>query len=351
MWNADRPNDFARFTPVDMPDFLRWWEAQHTEAIALMFAGAYLDGTVGQHMEAIATANAPAWLQTVLRWQLAAQWAYQLGEPLSRQVMRSGIIPVWVPGMPAQLKITPAEIAEIPPQLRQGFVKSVAYGMDWIREISNDAREQTRQIIAIHQLKNRNPKDAIALLENVLRRDVIARQLGIAAVDVSDEAIQEWLQLASERVIGAIAQRAGTISITESARAQNEGILDAMELQGKTLCFVMPHRGTCEECQRLLDGRVFKIAVLRSNMFINFGQKKGAWVAAMPQHPRCRHSPMDVPVKFRKAVSTVEIPETGLLLQFYGFPGGQAAMESIGLKQSEPWLTPDGKMEQVATIS
>jgi len=56
-------------------------------------------------------------------------------------------------------------------------------------------------------------------------------------------------------------------------------------------------------------------------------------------------------VKFRKAVSTVEIPETGLLLQFYGFPGGQAAMESIGLKQSEPWLTPDGKMEQVATIS
>ena len=346
-WDENKPNDFSRFSPSDIPQFLTFWETNHSQVMATMMSGSYVEGVAFPFMQAIASGSAPPWMVTLLRWRLAAQWAYQLGQPLGDRLVREGLIPVWLPGMPEQLRLTPSELAEIPPQLRAGFTQAMSNSMAWVKNLSNDARSHIRMLVSIQQLKNRNPKDVVAMLERVLRRDIIARELKIPVDAVDDQAIDYWLQQANEKVIKAIAFRANAISITESARAQNDGIFDSMELQGKTTCFIMPHRGTCPECRRLVDGRVFKIATLRENSFANFGKPKNRWVGALPQHPFCRHSPMDVPVKFRRAIAALDlIPDEGVPLQWYGLPGGKAAMESIGLVHEIPWLLPDGAIEQ-----
>jgi hypothetical protein len=343
MWNPASPEDFSNFLPTDMPDFLDWWEMQNSNAMALQLSGAFIEGSVFPYLEAIANGERiPAWIQTLLRWRLAAQWTYQVGGPLSQKVMRGlpGLLPFDMPNYPEAFRISPQEIAEIPPQLRQGFLEGAKFSMQWVRRLSGDAREQIKDLLSINTLKNRNAAAAIPLLEQILRRDKIAKKLGIPASEISQEQIDDWLQEAGFEALERLAYRAELISVTESMRMGNLGILTSLEEQGEKLCYVMPHRGSCPECQRLLDGRVFKIEVLKRNLFENFGKKKENWVASLPQHPKCRHSPMETPYQFRSALKRVSVPDVGIVLQWYGLPGGKPAMESLGLEAQDDWLLP-----------
>jgi len=344
MWNPSRPEDLSQFRASDLPDFMAWWETQLSESMALALAGAFVEGATLPYLELMAAGEQPDWVRVMLQWRLSAQWAYQQGESLSSYLVRNGLYPIGFDGVPDNFRVTPAQLAEIPPQMRQAFIESMRFGMGWVTRLNADAREQTRALVAIAQLANRNPTDVAPLLEQVLRRQLAG----------GEELVDEWVEQASEKVLSAIANRAQTIARTEGARAQNLGILESMILQGDAFAYVMPHRGTCPECRRLLDGRVFRVELLKRNMFANFHQPKARWVAALPQHPNCRHSPMKPIYKFRKALSGVEIPERGILLKWYGLPGGKDAMNALALRPQEDapgekWLTIEGKFEYPST--
>lgn len=328
-----------------MLPFLDWWEREHSEAIALTLAGLFVEGVTEPYLELLSRGEPlPPWIETMLRWRLAAQWAFQQSIPLAARLERglSALLPELE--VPESLRITPQQIAEVPPSVRNAFIEGNRFSMSWVKRLSGDARELMGDLLSAQTLRNQNPMDAVTVLEQILRRDIVARELGMNPAAVTAEQVQQWLTQATFKVLEGIAQRAELIAVTEGARMQNMGILAAMEQQGDGLCYVMPHRGTCPECQRLLDGRVFRIEVLKRNLFENFGQKKQNWVPAMPQHPRCRHSPMEYPFQWRAALRGVDIPDEGILLEFYGLPGGRAAMESLGLRHEAPWLAKDGQM-------
>lgn len=330
-----------------MPAFLDWWENQHGNAIAFLLVDSFVEGMSQPYLTLISQGNIPPWIETMLRWRLAAQWAYQVGAPLMEAVV--GGLPALLPvmdleGFPAAYRFTPADLAEVPPQIRQGFLEGAKFSLNWVTRLSSDAKTQMRQLMAANTLKNRNPAAVVPLLEQILRRDLAAEELGVSPASITAEQLQEWLDSAEFSVLEGIAKRANLIAPTESMRMTNMGILTAMEANGDGLCYVMPHRGTCPECQRLLDGRVFRIQTLKENLFANFGVKKSGWVAAMPQHPKCRHSPMEVPFQFRRALQVYgDIPAEGVLLEWYGLPGKRTAFESLGLERKE-WLTREGVM-------
>lgn len=344
MWDPQSPDDFSRFIPSDMPRFLDWWELQHSNAIALQLSGAFVEGIVDPWLELLNRGEElPVWVQMMLRWRLAAQWAYQQGEPLMARLERG------LPGLvgidyPNQYRITPPMIAEIPPQIRQAFLEGNKFSLSWVQRLSSDARSLVGDLLSANQLANRNPMNAVPVLEQVLRRDLIAEQLGLTPAQVTPAMIQEWVNEAQFSVLEAIAKRAELIAVTESARMQNLGILEAMAIKGDRLAYVMPHTGSCPECQRLLDGRVFRIETLKANLNANIGVKKANWKPSLPQHPRCRHSPMSIPWRFRDALERYgAIPNDGILLEFYGLPGGKEAMEYMKLPL-KPWLTQSGEM-------
>lgn len=344
MWTPEDPDDFSTFIPSDFPAFLEWWQREQTDAIALQVASGFVEGVTQPWLELLATDSdrLPEWIKTVLRWRLAAQWAYQQGVPLMSRLERG------LPGLlgvdyPEQFRITPAQLAEIPPQIRQGFLEGNKFSLSWVKRLSSDAKELMGDLMAANQLRNQNPRDVVPILERVLRRDLIARARGVAPGEVTPEQMNEWLQQAEFSVLEGIARRAELIAVTEGMRMQNLGILTSMEAQGETLCYVMPHRGTCELCQELIDGRVFLIKILKQNAFANIGVKKDRIVPAIPQHPRCLHSIMEVPWRFRKVLRALrgDISEKGILLEWYGLPGGEQAFEELGLPR-KPWLTLGG---------
>ncbi len=347
MWSPEDPENFDSFVPSDFMPFLDWWEREQGDAIALQVMGAFVEGIGQPYLELLATdpAMLPEWVQTVMRSRLAAQWAYQQGIPLLNRLERGlpGLVGV---NYPAQFWITPAQFAEVPPQIRQAFLEGNKFSLGWIKKLSSDARELMGDLMSANTLQNRNPKDAVAILERVLRRDLAGKELGLDPSQMTPEMVQEWMDQATFSTLEQIARRADLIAVTESARMQNLGILSSMEAQSETLCYVMPHAGSCPLCQNLIDGKVFKIQTIKKNLFENFGKKTSQWVPALPQHPRCRHSPLGVPWRFRKVLSAMSgsIGEDGVLLEYYGLPGGEAAFEALGLKRS-PWLTAAGKVE------
>lgn len=343
MWNSTNPDNFDRFTPSDMPEFLEWWEQQHENAIALQLSDAFVEGVVYPYLELIDKDDAPGWIRSLLRWRLAAQWVYQSGMPLANKVARG--IPALLPFMDAEsfpsiYRITPKEIAEMPPQIRQGFLEGVRFSLSWVKRLSDDNRSQIADILAVNTLKNRNPASAVHLLEQVLRQGAIKE---LNAENIKPEDIEKWIKEAEFSVLERLAKRAELIALTESARMQNMGILSALATQGETLCYVMPHRGTCPDCRRLIDGRVFRVETLRQNLFTNIGAKKDKWKPALPQHPRCRHSPMEVPYQWRSTLQDYPISDRGVVLEWYGLPGGRKAFESLGLDRV-PWLQKNGKI-------
>lgn len=347
MWTPENPEDFSRFEPADMPAFLDWFERGYTDALALGVADAFIEGMAQNYLEAISQGQpVPVWVETLLRYRLAAQWSYQLGVPLGNRMARNlaAIIPDGqAPDYAARFRLTPQDIADIPPPIRQAFIEGASFSMSWVKRLSDDARSLMGDLISVEVLKNRSPMDAVPLLENILRRELVAKELGLSPEQVTPEDISRWILSAEFKVLEKLAFRAKMISHTEQMRMMNLGILTTLEQDGEKYAYVMPHSNSCEHCRRLIDGRVFLISVLKENQFYNIGRKAKDWRAAAPQHPQCRHSFMRVPVRFRAGVARVEIPKEGLVLEFFGLPGRLEAMESLGLvKPEEGWLLPQG---------
>jgi hypothetical protein len=340
-WDEKKPSDFSRFTPFDMPRFLEWWELRQVESMAAMLSGAYVEGLTQPWLQTV-DVNPPRWVQSMLRWRMAAMWAYQQAIPLSSRLERG--IGGLLDGFPSrhlnQFGITPQEIAEVPPQVRQAFIEGNKFSMQWVKSLGSDARVITGDLLAAQSLRNRNPMDAVPILENILRRQLVARENGVPVQSVSGADIGIWLGQASDKIVRAIAHRSKMIAATEQMRMLNLGILTSMEAQGDLFCFVMPHSGSCFQCQRLIDGRVFRISTLKSNLFENFGKKPEFWVAAMPQHPFCRHSPGPVPWRFKRAIASMDIPAGGVLLRWYGL--SESSFNALELKP-QPWISTDGE--------
>jgi hypothetical protein len=344
MWSTDRPEDFSQFNAADMLPFLEYWERSYAESVQLQFVDAFAEGVAQPWLEAIASGkDIPEWLKAILRWRLAAQWAYQQAIPVAAKLDR-GMAGVTTLPLPKSA-ITPVDIANIPPGIRQAFLEGNKFSFSWVKKLSTDARSLTSDLLAINTLKNRNPMAAAPMLELILRRDAIARS---SDQELTPELMDEWTRKAEFKVLEQIGRRAELIAQTESMRMMNLGTLSAMEADGETLSYVMPHSGSCADCQRLLDGRVFAIAVLKNNLFENFGKKKDQWVASLPQHPRCRHSALPIPWRFRKVLTRLDVvPKSGILLEYYGLPGGEPAMQALGLKPKK-WLTVKGAIADPA---
>jgi hypothetical protein len=340
MWNPDTPDDFSQFTPADMLPFLDYWERSYSDSVQMQFVDAFAEGVSQPWLQAIAAGSElPEWVKTVLRWRLSAQWAYQQSLPVAAK-LDSGMAGIMTLPLPKST-VTPADIANIPPSVREAFSQGNKFSFSWVKRLSGDAKALTSDLLAINTLKNRNPQSAAPMLEMILRRDAIARGLPEGA-KLTPAQIDEWTKKAEFKVLEQIGRRAELIAQTESMRMLNLGTLTSMEASGETLSYVMPHSGSCAECQRLLDGRVFAIKDLKNNLFENFGKPKDRWVASLPQHPRCRHSALSIPWRFRKVLTRLDVvPKTGILLQWYGLPGGEPAMQSLGLKPGR-WLTVEG---------
>lgn len=324
-----------------MLPFLDWFEQQYENAIALSIADGFVEGITEPYLEVVAQGRpVPAWVDTMLRVRAVAQWAYQQQEPLGRRLGRNlnQIIPDdQIAGYAARFRVTPEDIANVPPSVRESFNQGAKFSLQWIKRLSDDARGMMRDVMAIESLKNRNPAGAVPILENLLRRDLIAKEVGLLPEAVTPAMVQEWLIDSETKLLNQLAYRAQMISRTESMRMMNLGILTTLEEDGEKYAYVMPHAGSCEHCRRLIDGRVFPIEVLRENLFANFGKQAKEWVASLPQHPHCRHSAGKVPVRFRQAIAAAVVPPEGIVLEFYGLPGRQAAMDALGLPEV-PWL-------------
>lgn len=349
VWSPEFPDDFSQFQPGDILTFLDWFEREYKEALLLQVADAFVEGVTQPYLTAIAAGQpVPPWIESVLRWRLAGQWAYQRSFPLAARINRGmvALMPPEALGEIADLwRITPQDIADVPPAIRQAFLEGASFSLDWVQRLSDDARTFSRDILAVQALQNRNPLDAVPILEQVLRRDLVAAELGITPDQVTPEMIADWTSRAQGQVVNAVAVRAAAIARSESMRMINLGILSGLEQDGRELAYVMPHAGSCVDCRRLIDGRVFKIADLKANLFKNFGVKRQYWVASLPQHPNCRHSAMAVPVRFRSALEGVAIPATGIVLEWFGLPGGRDAMVALDLeKPEEGWLSPAGAL-------
>lgn len=350
MWSPSEPDNFSQFVPSDVLPFLDWFERQYTEAVAIGVADAFVEGVTQPYLEAIAAGAAvPRWIETILRYRTLATWAYQQQIPISNRIGRDlGALlrdveypDEWL----MRYRVTPQDIADIPPEIRQAFVEGSRFSLDWVKRLSDDARSMMSDLLAAETLKNRNPKDAVPLLERILRRELVGKELGIAPGDVTADQVALWTLNAETKLLNALAHRAQMISRSETIRMMNLGILTTLEEQGHRLAYVMPHAGSCPDCRRLIDGRVLLIQTLKENLFKNFGVKRQFWVASLPQHPQCRHSAMAPPVKFRPVLRDRLIPPEGLVLEWYGLPGGEQAMTALELEKPETgWLTLEGEI-------
>lgn len=333
MWTATQPENFSQFTPADLPAFLDWWEDHYTHTLALSLAETFAEGVLEAYLEQIAQGvEPPEWVRIIGVWRQIAQSAYELGTQLGRELPQNmaALIPAsQIEAYRHRWGITPEDIARIPPAIRRAFVEGATASLQWVKSLTNEARHLAAQLLSIHELKNYNPQDAVPLLEQIMRRDAVARLRGVSPEQVSAEDIEHWLAQASQKTLLAIARRAETISRTETMRMMAIGTLATLEEQGQALCYVMPHRGSCPACRRLLDGRVFKIATLKNNMFANFGQPQSAWVASLPQHPNCRHNAQPLPWDYRN-LTPDEVPDTGYLLPNFGL--GADAAAALGLQ-------------------
>lgn len=341
IWNPANPTDFSEFTAEDMPAFLQWWELNYESAIALGIVDAFVEGVTQPYLEALASNQPiPQWLLTVLATRKVAQDAFQEGQAISQRLKR-GLEYIIPDNAIAQYKdrynITPADIAETPPHVRQAFLQGANFSLSWVKKLSNDARNLTRLLLSAETAKNRNPSNAIALVEQILRRDVVAQQLGIKPSEVTPEQIAQWIDQAELNVIKAISTRAAAISRTETMRMLNLGAIASLREQGETLGYIMPHKGSCPDCRRLIDGRVFKLETLHENLFKNFGVPKQRWKPTVPLHPHCRHGILNVPERFRDAIAQASIPPEGIVLRNYGLSSARA-MEALGLEARSDWV-------------
>ncbi len=340
-WNERRPDDFSQFQPEDMPRFMQWWEASHGATLGFELLASFVKGISTLYLDALTRGGTlPPWVQTLLDIRTTVEFAYEHQLPLinklNGRLPKIFANPEWVNGYRDRYRaLNPAELMEIPPQIREAFKQGYEFSLQWVKKLSDEAREDISLILKAEMIRNFNPDNAVPLLESVLRRDLVSQLQGAPA---TPEQVTDWLKQANRKTIMKISQRARAISITEAARMANLGILTTLEHEGERLAYVMPHGGACAECIRLVEGRVFEIHVLRDNLFANFGKKKKDWVPALPQHPFCRHSAMRLPIEFRGDSRLLNVPLRGLLLKNYGL-SSETAMQSLGLPPQDWDLT------------
>lgn len=99
------------------------------------------------------------------------------------------------------------------------------------------------------------------------------------------------------------------IARTEMARALNMGLFDEAERLGVEAVYVPANPSACDDCKRLLVGRLFDPDSLSSAS--NVGQKRGAWIAALPLHPNCTCLPVPAPSSMTEGLS-FPIPPKGI---------------------------------------
>lgn len=330
VWSRENPNDFSRFESSDMPEFMRWWEGQATATLSFESLAAFVEGVSNLYLKLIAQGGKlPAWVQTLLDIRTAAQYFYETQPAIATQLQTRlpQILKLEDPNMMAGYEarfapMTPKEVAEIPYQIRQAFVEGHEFSLQWIKNLSNEAREDIGLILKAEIARNRNPRDAVPFIERILQREAVGSEATPAEISA-------WLKQASQKTLDKIGWRSRAIALTESARMRNLGILVTLEYEGKDLAYVQPHGGSCPECTRLVEGRVFPIRVLKENLYANFGKKKKDWLPALPQHPFCRHSPTDIPPHFWDTIKGKTVPDTGLLLENFGL--SDRAFEAYGL--------------------
>mgnify|MGYP006425275047 CR=1 FL=1 len=341
MWNSANPTDFSDFISEDMPAFLQWWELNYENAIALGIVDTFVEGVSQPYLESIATNQpVPQWLNSLLASRRVAQDSFERGVAISQRLKR-GLEFLIPDNQVAEYKnrynITPKDIAEIPPNIRHAFLQGSNFSYSWIRQLSDEAKQTTQLLLSAETLKNRNPQDSMAMLEQVLRRDVVAQQLGVRPTEITENQIGQWVDKAQFNVIKNISTRASAISRTETMRMMNLGSIAALKEKQENLGYIMPHNGSCEDCRRLIDGRVFRLDTLEQNLFKNFGVSRRYWKPAVPQHPNCRHSILNVPEKFREAIAQVNIPPEGIVLKNYGLSSARA-MNYLQLPSRADWI-------------
>ena len=77
------------------------------------------------------------------------------------------------------------------------------------------------------------------------------------------------------------------IARTETARALQAGLFDETRRLEVDVVYVPTSPTACDECRRLIDGRVFRRDDIEGAT--NYKRKQQAWRPAVPLHPNCTH--------------------------------------------------------------
>lgn len=75
------------------------------------------------------------------------------------------------------------------------------------------------------------------------------------------------------------------IARTETSRALAAGSMEEARRLGADHVYVPENGAACEDCQRLVVGRVFRRQDLEGKS--NYRRKKASWIPAVPLHPNC----------------------------------------------------------------
>jgi len=82
------------------------------------------------------------------------------------------------------------------------------------------------------------------------------------------------------------------ITRTETSRSQTQAFYKELLAAGEEECTFLPHAGACRHCQRLIEGRVFRIKDIMH--VTNFNKRVDEWEPCCPLHPNCKHRPSPV---------------------------------------------------------
>jgi hypothetical protein len=103
------------------------------------------------------------------------------------------------------------------------------------------------------------------------------------------------------------------IARTETARTLQAGLFDEAERLEVDVVYVPTSPTSCDECKRLIDGRVFMRSALEGKT--NYKRKQVNWIPAVPLHPNCTHFAIpasDWLIEKAREVSGGNIPSGGV---------------------------------------
>ena len=107
------------------------------------------------------------------------------------------------------------------------------------------------------------------------------------------------------------------IARTETARALNAGLFEEAKRLGNDFVFIPHSPTTCPHCERLIDGRVFRLADIEGRS--NYKIAQAQWIPAVPLHPNCTHFPIpasDWTIEKAKEEAGGRIPSSGVKISY-----------------------------------